>query len=391
MTWLTAKIDDIVTIAGGGTPSKQVERYFQGTIPWVSPKDMKSWNIVDSQDHITEEAIANSTTTLLPSNSVLVVIRSGVLKHTLPVGINRVPVTINQDMKALQCRPEVHPDYLARALKWVSPTLLKSVRGTTADNISTDVLRGLEIPLPPLSEQQRIAGILDQADGLRRKRQQALSLTDQFLRSTFLDLFGDPVTNPKGLRQAPLSDCVTFVSGGTPSKSRKDYWKGMFPWVSPKDMKRVSIDDAEDHISETVFDETNLKRLPVGAVLLVVRGMILAHTVPIAIAARPLAINQDMRAMLTQPSVVPEFLLWNLKVIDRYILSRVATAAHGTKRLEMDEVSQFPVLLPSLKNQARFASIVSQFGNTKKRLNRVREVADNLFDALVQRAFRGEL
>ena len=87
-------------ILGGGTPSKSHPEYFMGTIPWVSPKDMKQTIINDSIDHITEEAIANSTTNLIPRNSVLMVIRSGILKHTLPVAINNVPVTINQDMKA---------------------------------------------------------------------------------------------------------------------------------------------------------------------------------------------------------------------------------------------------------------------------------------------------
>ena len=83
------------SIFGGGTPSKSHPEYFTGTIPWVSPKDMKSTVIRDSIDHITEEAIANSTTNLVPVNSVLMVIRSGILKHSLPVAINSIPVTIN--------------------------------------------------------------------------------------------------------------------------------------------------------------------------------------------------------------------------------------------------------------------------------------------------------
>ena len=85
---------------GGGTPLKSHPEYFTGSIPWVSPKDMKSLVINDSIDHITEEAIAHSTTNLVPTNSVLMVIRSGILKHTLPVAVNSLPVTINQDMKA---------------------------------------------------------------------------------------------------------------------------------------------------------------------------------------------------------------------------------------------------------------------------------------------------
>jgi type I restriction enzyme S subunit len=89
-------LDDIVTIAGGGTPSTNRPEYFRGHIPWVSPKDMKCWDIVDSIGHVTEEAIANSSTTLIARDAVLVVTRSGVLKHTLPVAVNRVPVTLTE-------------------------------------------------------------------------------------------------------------------------------------------------------------------------------------------------------------------------------------------------------------------------------------------------------
>ena len=96
-------------IYGGGTPSKSHPEYFKGSIPWVSPKDMKSDVITDSIDHITKEAIANSTTNLVPKGSVLMVIRSGILKHDLPVSINAVPVTINQDMNAAK---EAFAEYL---------------------------------------------------------------------------------------------------------------------------------------------------------------------------------------------------------------------------------------------------------------------------------------
>jgi type I restriction enzyme, S subunit len=207
-------LDEIVTIAGGGTPSTNRPEYFMGHIPWVSPKDMKCWDIVDSMDHVTEEAIANSSTTLIARDAVLVVTRSGVLKHTLPVAINRVPVTLNQDMKALICGERVIPDYLARALQALSSKLLQTVRGTTADNISTDVLRALEIPLPTLPEQRRIARRLEQADRLRRTRRYALETTDTFLPAAFLELFGDPVKNPRGFDHVELGDDLECIESG---------------------------------------------------------------------------------------------------------------------------------------------------------------------------------
>src|SRR6185437_12239808 len=104
---------------------------------------------------------------------------------------------INQDMKALICNPGVYPGYLAYALKSRSKRVLQRVRGTTADNIPLDELKALPIPVPSFPEQKRIAAILDRAEAIRLKREQALLLAEEFLRSLFFDMFGDPVQNSR--------------------------------------------------------------------------------------------------------------------------------------------------------------------------------------------------
>src|SRR4051794_23800618 len=169
-------LGDVVEVKGGGTPSKANAAFWSGDIPWVSPKDMKFWEIEDAEDKITLDAIKGSATNLLPINSILIVNRSGILKHTLPVAITRRPVAINQDLKALICGPRSDPNYIARIVKAAEPIILKWVRATTADNFPIDNLRSLEIPLPALDEQRRIAAILDKADALRRMRKRAVEL-----------------------------------------------------------------------------------------------------------------------------------------------------------------------------------------------------------------------
>ncbi|MBD0968831.1 restriction endonuclease subunit S, partial [Lactobacillus crispatus] len=125
-----------VDILGGGTPSKSHPEFFTGSVPWVTPKDMKENVITDSKDHITYEAISNSSAKLIPSNSVLMVIRSGILKHTLPVAINKNEVTINQDMKAFVPTSEISPIFLENYFIAISPDILSKVRSVTADNIN---------------------------------------------------------------------------------------------------------------------------------------------------------------------------------------------------------------------------------------------------------------
>ncbi len=152
------------SIFGGGTPSKSHPEYYTGTIPWVSPKDMKSTVISDSIDHITEEAVDNSTTNLVPVNSVLMVIRSGILKHTLPVAVNSVPVTINQDMKAFVPSGAILTEYLMFYFKAIESDVLQSVRGVTADNIDFKAFQQRLISIPPMELQEQFSAFVSQID-----------------------------------------------------------------------------------------------------------------------------------------------------------------------------------------------------------------------------------
>lgn len=223
MTAPRVALGDVVEVKGGGTPSKANASFWSGDIPWVSPKDMKFWEIKDAEDKITLDAIKGSATNLIPPHSILIVNRSGILKHTLPVGITRRPVAINQDLKALICGPRSHPEYIARLVKAAEPIILKWVRATTADNFPIENLRSLEIPLPTLDEQRRIASILDKADAIRLKRIRAYGLLDSLTQSIFFEMFGDPVVNPKSWSTPPLSEICKRITVGIVVKPASYY------------------------------------------------------------------------------------------------------------------------------------------------------------------------
>ena len=295
----------------------------------------------------------------------------------------------------IRVRPtdEVDSKYLAYFFKspqyWFQITAM--AEGAAQPGVNSSKLKELEIPLPPLPEQKRIAAILDKADAIRRKRQQAIQLADDFLRAVFLDMFGDPVTNPKGWKTACLEELVKVVSGATPSKSNDAYWAGEFPWVSPKDMKSVEISSSIDHVNQVVFERENLKKLPVGSVLIVVRGMILAHTVPVGITTTEVAINQDIKAFVSSGRVLPEFLLWFLLSQHANLLSKVTTAAHGTKRFDMVDLLGLPVFVPDIGAQRKFVSIVGSYKETLAELDWSHKNALQIFNSLSQKAFSGQL
>ncbi len=189
--WQKALIAEVCNaIFGGGTPSKSHPEYFAGSIPWVSPKDMKSSVINDSIDHITEEAIAHSTTNLVPANSVLMVIRSGILKHTLPVAVNSLPVTINQDMKAFVPNETVKTAFLLYFFKAIENDVLAGVRGVTADNIDFKAFQKRTIIVPPLALQEQFVAFVTQADKSKVAVQKALDEAQLLFDSLMQKYFG---------------------------------------------------------------------------------------------------------------------------------------------------------------------------------------------------------
>ena len=166
-------IGEICNYRGGGTPSKSKPEYYIGNIPWVSPKDMKTLYISTSQDKITQQAIDESSTALIPRNSLLMVIRSGILKSKLPLAINSVDVTINQDMKAFNSEI-VNTQYLLYFFFAEERNILKKVKGTTADNLNFEDIKNLKIKIPPVELQTKFAQIVEKTEALKAQYQQSL-------------------------------------------------------------------------------------------------------------------------------------------------------------------------------------------------------------------------
>ena len=154
---------------GGGTPSTENREFWtNGTIPWVSSKDMKVSRLRETQDYITAAAVAGSATNLVEPGSVLMVVRSGILKHSIPVAINDVEVALNQDIKAFVLRDTLDPEFF---LYWVTgqqrDLLLEwGQLGATVDSLNIEILRNTVIPLPSLVGQRTIVSFLDRETGL---------------------------------------------------------------------------------------------------------------------------------------------------------------------------------------------------------------------------------
>ena len=161
--WQASCLSDLASAVGGGTPSKSEPRYWaNGSIPWVSPKDMKTRLVIDSEDHVTEAALDRLS--VVPPDSVLVVVRSGILSRTLPVAQTKVPITVNQDMRAFVPHAGISSSFLAWQLISKEREILQacSKDGTTVASIEGPALAGFPLLIAPAAEQTRIVAKLEE-------------------------------------------------------------------------------------------------------------------------------------------------------------------------------------------------------------------------------------
>lgn len=188
--WAVRRLKYLVEFSGGGTPSKGEPAFWGGDIPWVSPKDMKAELIEDSEDRITEEAVRSSATRMVPAGSVLVVVRSGILRHSIPVAITARPVALNQDMKALILNGECDPRFLKYVIRGSQRALLRAwtKTGATVESIEHELMANTLFPVPPMEEQRAIADFLDEKTaaigGLIAKKERLIELIEERRQAT---------------------------------------------------------------------------------------------------------------------------------------------------------------------------------------------------------------
>lgn len=389
------QLGDVVEVRGGGTPSKSRPEFYTGDIPWVTPKDMKVWEIFDSIDKITPEAVANSSSNLIPENTILLVNRSGILKHTLPVGITRRPVAINQDIKALICSAQVHPEYLAHLVKAAEPTVLKWVRATTADNFPIQNLRELQIPLPPLEEQRRIAGILDQAGALRRLRTRALDKLNTLGQAIFHEMFGDPVANKQRWNSVKIQDASIHISDGNYAEKypkADEFVEAGVPFIRANNIRNGTVvaDDVR-YITEQKHNLLRKGHLREGDVLITTRGQIgKLALVPSSFCGAN--INAQLVLMRCESrEIKPEFLMFQLNQSSFQLRFAQVQTGVALQQLPVKRLKQLSIIIPSVRLQEDFSEKMKAITERSQTVSTSLLQFDSLFASLQHRAFRGEL
>ncbi len=268
------------------------------------------------------------------------------------------------------------------------------INGTTRAKLTKSAAEQIPVILPPLAEQRRIADILDKADAIRRKRKEAIALTEELLRSAFLDMFGDPVTNPKGWPVKALGELADAASGVTKGKRYDGQTMVTLPY-----MRVANVQDGHlvlDEIKTITVSEEDGRRyqLRVGDVLLTEggdpdklgRGTVWRGEIANCIhqnhifRVRP---SSDVRSEYLSATIGSER-------GKRYFL-QAAKQTTGIATINMTQLKAFPVLLPPIALQAEYSAFIERAAAARGTFQRRGDMVDDLFNSLVARAFSGAL
>ena len=391
MSWEQVKLGDIFEIARGGSP-RPIEQYITDDpngLNWISIKDASNSSkyIYKTEKKIKPEGLHK--TRLVHPNDFL-------LTNSMSFGrpyIMKTTGCIHDGWLVLSAdKTKVDTDYFYHLLgsDFMYRKFTGLAAGAVVKNLNTELVKSVSVPLPPLAEQRRIASILDQADELRQKRQQTIEKLDQLLQATFIDMFGDPVSNPKGWEKDELQNICKQVIDcphSTPTWSDKgiiclrtsNLGKGEWIW---EDTRYVS--------SEEYKERTKRSEIFEGDIILSREG-----TVGIAaIVPNDLKLSLGQRLVQLTPRldrINSEFLLQVLLYdLDPIRISSLMVGS-TSKHINVKDLRALKVFVPPLELQRKFSLIALQISQQKIELKSSLSNVDNLFKSLQNQAFNGTL
>ena len=372
------KIGDVFKVTSGGTPSRKKQEYYKnGTIPWVKTGDLKGKYANEPKEYITELALANSSAKIFPKNTVLLAMYGATIGAC---SILKIAAATNQACGAILPSEKCDHVYLYYYLKSINKELISKGVGGAQPNISGGIIKSTKIPLPPLDQQKKIAAILDAADTYRQKTKALIKKYDELTQSLFLDMFGDETGS-----LTELGKVIKTVGGGTPSKDNEQYWNGSIPWASVKDLKSDRLNKTQDFITQAGVDNSATRVIPNGSLIVATR-MAVGRA---AICEMDVAINQDLKAIQLIGEINITYLLYLFKSKENYFDS--VSSGATVKGIKIEHITKLKVNLPEIDLQNQFAERVQAIEAQKAQAQASLAGAEDLFNSLLQRAFKGEL
>ena len=237
--------------------------------------------------------------------------------------------------------------------------------GSVRYNLKMDMLKEMTIPYKSIEEQKKCVATLDELQKIIALRGKEIEKLDELIKARFVELFGDAIHNDKGWENDTVEKlCKEIYGGGTPSKSHPEYYEdGDIPWVSSKDMKTDVLTDSQIKINQLGVDNSTARMVPINSVIMVIRSGILKHTLPVAINAVPITVNQDLKVFIPNERVLTRFLAIQFKMHEKDILSGVRAVT--ADNIEFNSLKQRELIVPPIELQQEYVTFLEQIDKSK--------------------------
>ncbi|WP_223522340.1 restriction endonuclease subunit S [Pseudomonas sp. A-B-26] len=384
-------LGECCTIVSGATPSTSVGDYWDGDTFWVTPKDLSNLDghyISETPRKLTKAGLGSCSALVLPVNSVLFSSRA-------PIGlvaVNTVPMATNQGFKSFVPKKDIIDEKFLFHWLRANRVYLESLgNGATFKEVSKATVSKIEILLPSLPEQRRIAAILDQADTLRAKRREVLIKFDKLTQSIFVEMFSDAVTGTTNVPRVQLSEVTTRITDGTHLTPK--FISSGVPFIFVKNFQNGRINFKTDKFISEEEHEALYKRCPVeqGDVLYTTVGATYGKAVAVGKFTKFAFQRHVAHLKPDKEKILPEFLesMMQLPFVKQQADRWARGAAQPT--INLTELRQFEIPLPILSSQREYVSRIAIVNKLKTVHEESDEELGNLFESLQHRAFWGKL
>lgn len=364
-SWEYKKIGDVCVVERGGSP-RPIDKFITDDadgINWIKIGDTSdSMYITETAQRIIPEGMKKSRY-VKPGDFLL----SNSMSFGRPY-ILKIDGCIHDGWLVLRDEKEMFDKrflYYYLSSKTTYEKFKSMAVGGVVNNLNSEMVRNVSVPVPSKEEQSEIADLLDRLKEVLDRRKQELQLLDDLIKARFVELFGDAIHNDKGWKTDTVEKlCKEIYGGGTPSKSHPEYYEdGNIPWVSSKDMKTDVLTDSQIKINQLGVDNSTARMVPVNSVIMVIRSGILKHTLPVAINAVPITVNQDLKVFIPNERLLTRFLAVQFKMHEKDILSGVRAVT--ADNIEFNSLKQRELIVPPIEIQQEYVTFLEQIDKSK--------------------------
>ena len=393
--WPEVGLGDCCDIISGATPSTSDESLWGGDIDWATPKDLSDLDglyISETPRRLSEAGLRSCSAAVLPPRSVLFSSRAPI-GH---VAINTVPMATNQGFKSFVPKPGVvHAEYLAYWLRSNRAYLDSLGNGATFKELSKATVERVTIPLPPIEEQRRIAAILDKADELRAKRRAALAQLDTLTEAIFIDMFGDPVSNPMDFAIKCMGDLVEKIgSGATPTGGSAAYLASGVPLIRSMNVHDLTFEwHGLVFLSDSQAKKLDNVEVNTDDVLVNITGASVARTCVVPESLTGARVNQHVAIVRPRPGELDALFLASLLVMPSIKNRLLGIGSSGATRqaLTKSQLEDFQIVAPPIALQRRFSDLMGSMMDCRRKAELHLSGLTDVFESLQDRVFSGAL